>query len=104
MTGRSNSRLRKMLAARGIFPEEEISRIENAAISGRCSIQSYIISEGLLDEGRLLSMVAESEGLEFINLHEVAPEESAIKAVPAKFTWHYDFVPIKLDGNMLLSR
>ncbi|MFA6636328.1 MAG: ATPase, T2SS/T4P/T4SS family [Candidatus Omnitrophota bacterium] len=101
MTGRSDPRLSKLLLSEGIFTEDELNRAEKGALDRRCSLQSYLVSEGLLDEEKLLSVISRAEGMELINLHEVTAEETALKAVPAKFTWHYNFVPVKLEGNVL---
>jgi type II secretory ATPase GspE/PulE/Tfp pilus assembly ATPase PilB-like protein len=101
MTGKSDFRLIKLLLSEGIFNEDELNRAEEGALAKRCSLQSYLVLKGLLDEEKLLFVISKAEGMELINLNELKAEETALKAVPAKFTWHYNFVPVKLDGNIL---
>ena len=101
MMNKSDSRLYNILLSEGIFPDEELKRMEDSARVKKCSLQSYIVSEGLLDEDKLLSLVSKAEGMELLSLHDVEAEEAAVEVVPAKFTWHYNFVPLKLEGNVL---
>ncbi len=61
-----------------------------------------LIRMGYITEEQLLMSLADQLSLHFIsNLKEKAIPDEVIKAVPARFVWHYKFVPLSLRGTTL---
>ncbi|HAJ56317.1 MAG TPA: hypothetical protein DCL35_00945 [Candidatus Omnitrophica bacterium] len=61
-----------------------------------------LVRLGFITEEQLLMMLAEQLSIQFIpSLKNKAISEDVIKAVPARFVWHYKFMPISLKGNIL---
>ena len=60
-----------------------------------------LINMGFVTERKLLQVLAEQQGIPFVELRDIKVDENVIKNVPAKFTWHYKIAPIGLDGNVL---
>jgi len=61
-----------------------------------------LIKMGLITEAQLLSVLGEQLGLEFYpDLSKIPISKEVIKAVPARFVWHYKFMPLKLEANTL---
>lgn len=61
-----------------------------------------LVRLGFITEEQLLMMLAEQLAIQFIpSLKNKAIPEDVIKAVPARFVWHYKFMPISLKGNLL---
>lgn len=60
-----------------------------------------LIRLGLITEEKLLKVLAEQQGVAFLNLKTIEIDEDVTKKVPAKFAWHYKIMPIILKGNVL---
>jgi type II secretion system protein E len=56
---------------------------------------------GLITERKLLQVLAEQQGVRFVDLKETKIDQKAVETVPAKFAWHYKIMPVKMDGNVL---
>jgi len=49
-----------------------------------------LIRLGMITEEKLLKVLAQQQGVAFLNLKEIEIDEEVIKKVPAKFAWHYN--------------
>jgi len=65
-------------------------------------IGETLIRMGYLRDEDFYPVLAEQLGIEFIKLKEIEISDDVIKAIPAKFAFHYRFMPIKIDGNTLV--
>ena len=61
-----------------------------------------LVRLGFISEAQLLKVLAEQLSIEFIpSLKDTVVPDVIIKAVPAKFVWHYKFMPLALKDNRL---
>ncbi len=61
-----------------------------------------LVRLGFISEEQLLMTLAEQLSIQFVpSLKSKPVPEEVIKAVPARFVWHYKFMPIALKGNVL---
>ncbi|MCK9604127.1 MAG: Flp pilus assembly complex ATPase component TadA [Candidatus Omnitrophica bacterium] len=57
----------------------------------------------LIKQEQLLELLADQLGLVYYaSLKDISISEDVIKAVPAKFVWHYKFMPLKIKGKVLI--
>jgi len=61
-----------------------------------------LVRLNLITEEKLLKVLAEQQGVQFVDLKEAHIDEKVIDSVPAKFAWHYKIMPIRIDGNVLM--
>ncbi|MEK7849452.1 MAG: ATPase, T2SS/T4P/T4SS family [Candidatus Omnitrophota bacterium] len=61
-----------------------------------------LVRLGFISEEQLLMTLAEQLSIQFIpSLKDKAVPNQVIKAVPARFVWHYKFMPLALRGDLL---
>ncbi|MBI5872837.1 MAG: Flp pilus assembly complex ATPase component TadA [Candidatus Omnitrophica bacterium] len=61
-----------------------------------------LVRMGFISEDQLLMTLAEQLSIQFIpKLKDKVISDDVIRAVPARFVWHYKFMPIALKGNLL---
>ncbi|MFH0763888.1 MAG: ATPase, T2SS/T4P/T4SS family [Candidatus Omnitrophota bacterium] len=60
-----------------------------------------LIRMGAVSESDMLHVLAEQQGIPFVDLRKTKIDESVIKSVPPKFAWHYKIMPIRMEGNIL---
>ncbi|MFH0877355.1 MAG: ATPase, T2SS/T4P/T4SS family [Candidatus Omnitrophota bacterium] len=61
-----------------------------------------LVRLGFITEDQLLMTLAEQLSIQYISgLKNKTIPDDVIKAVPARFVWHYKFVPLALKGNIL---
>lgn len=61
-----------------------------------------LVRLGFISEEQLLMTLAEQLSIQFIpSLKDKTVPEQVIKAVPARFVWHYKFMPLALRGDLL---
>jgi len=60
-----------------------------------------LVRLNMITEEKLLKVLAEQQGIQFLNLKEAKISQEVIDNVPAKFAWHYKVMPTRIDGNVL---
>jgi type II secretion system protein E len=60
-----------------------------------------LVRLNLISEEKLLKVLAEQQGIQFLDIKEITIPDSVIENVPAKFAWHYKIMPTRIDGNVL---
>ncbi|OIO36234.1 MAG: hypothetical protein AUJ74_03190 [Candidatus Omnitrophica bacterium CG1_02_44_16] len=61
-----------------------------------------LVRLGIISEEQLLMALAEQLSIQFIpSLKDKTVPDQVIKAVPARFVWHYKFMPLALRGDLL---
>jgi len=89
------------LLSEGPFSGDELKKAAKKAREMDVALHEYLLDNKRMQEDKLLSIISGITHIPFVNLHDIEVEEAAIKAVPAKFTWHYKFVPLSLESNKL---
>ena len=92
----------EMLIERNLITPDQLEAglIEQKKSGGY--IGETLIRMGYMRDEDFYPVLAEQLGIEFIRLKEAEISDDVIKAIPAKFAFHYRFMPIRIDGNTLV--
>ncbi len=76
---------------------------ESVKLSSEQNIPFYkiLLDNKYIEEDNLLSSMSRVMNLPVVNLKKIAIDEKAVKSVPVRFAWHYEFMPVKSEGNKL---
>ncbi|HNX90704.1 MAG TPA: ATPase, T2SS/T4P/T4SS family [Candidatus Omnitrophota bacterium] len=86
----------------GLLSEEVINKAIELSKNEKVPFLLYLQSNNLVPEENLLKIESELSSIPFVSLQETIIEESAIRAVPVRVAWHYEFIPVSLEGNKLV--
>lgn len=89
------------LLEKKLISEKKLVKAESESKKSNVSLPRYLIDTEMIDEEKLLALMASIINVPFVNLKKSTIEEEAVKAVPVRFVWHYEFMPIKLEGRKL---
>ncbi|MFC1755133.1 ATPase, T2SS/T4P/T4SS family [Thermoproteota archaeon] len=95
------SDLCKKLIKERIVSEKTLKKIEEEFKKSDASFMSCLVTSKVVEEDELLSIMSDLINIPLINLSKVVVDDSAVKAVPVKIAWYYEFVPIKKEGKKL---
>jgi type II secretion system protein E len=65
------------------------------------ALGAVFVRMGFISERQLLQILAEQQGISFVEFKDIKIDEKAVKSVPAKFAVHYKVMPIAVDGHIL---
>src|SRR4030042_1862324 len=88
-----------ILVSKGVISE---AQLKEALKQKTGFLKHALIKMGLTTEEKFLRVIAEQYKASFLNLKETPINPAAIKAVPAKFAWHYQIMPLRLVGRTLV--
>ncbi len=98
---RFETELRNSIIKQSLIKEEDFEQAILEAEKLNLPLSTYLLDNHLIEEDKLLSIMSSIINVPYINLKEISIDAAAIKAVPVKFAWHYEFMPIKLVGKKL---
>jgi type II secretory ATPase GspE/PulE/Tfp pilus assembly ATPase PilB-like protein len=93
--------LEQKLLQDGLVAEQALTQAREIAGRTFRSLAEVLVENDLVDETDLLKIVAEQNGLAFLDLKELAIDPAVIRSVPAKLAAHYTIMPVKLEGGTL---
>ncbi|MEE8359987.1 MAG: ATPase, T2SS/T4P/T4SS family, partial [Candidatus Omnitrophota bacterium] len=91
----------QMLIKRGLITSEQLEAGLREQKKHGGYIGENLIKMGFLTENQFYPVLSEQLGIEFVTIKDINISPDVIKAIPAKFTSHYRFIPIKLEGDLL---
>lgn len=94
-------RLGEFLVEKGIITTKELELAVSQQQKTKKLLGQVLIEMGLVGEKKLLQILAEQQGLTFVELKNIKVDEKVLKSVPAKFAWHYKIMPIDISDNVL---
>ena len=94
-------RLGEILVEKRIISAKELELAVNEQQKTKKLLGEVLVNMGFVTERKLLQVLAEQQGVSFLELKDLVIDEKVIKAVPAKFIWHYKIVPIGISDNVL---
>lgn len=94
-------RIGEILVEKQLITEEQLARAVGEHQKSKEFLGQTLIRLGFISEEKLLKILAEQQGITFLNLRDVKFDDEIIKKMPAKFAWHYKIMPITLKGNVL---
>jgi type II secretion system protein E len=91
----------EILVEKGILTKEHLEEaIQEQKRTGEF-IGTCLIRLGYISEKELLIVLSGQFGISYQDLKEVSIDDNLITTIPAKYVWHYKFMPLKLKGNTL---
>jgi type II secretory ATPase GspE/PulE/Tfp pilus assembly ATPase PilB-like protein len=95
-------KLGELLIKRGVLSQAQLDLALREHNKTGELLGKALIRFGFITEEQLLKSLAEQLSIQFVpNLKNKTVPESVIKAVPARFVWHYKFMPLALKENLL---
>jgi len=101
MAVKKNTLLGQMLLGRDLVT---VDQLEKALVEQKKTgdfIGTTLVKLGFLTEEKVLPVLAEQLNLKYVKIKELKIDPSVIKKVPAKFTSHYKFMPVNMEGDTL---
>lgn len=97
------ARIGELLIERGFLTPAQLQEsLEESKRTGEI-LGRVLVKMGFVGQHQILMTLAEQMGLTcYASLKGFEVSAEVIKAVPAKFVWHYKFMPLKLTGRALL--
>ncbi len=95
-------KLGEMLIRRGILTQTQLDMALSEHNRSGEMLGKALIRLGFISEEQLLMTLAEQLAIPFVpSLKERKITEDVIQRVPARFVWHYKFMPLALSDNTL---
>lgn len=94
-------RLGDILVEKRIITPKELEEALKEHKDKKEFLGQTLIRLGLITERRMLQVLADQQGVAFVDLKSVEIEPAAVEKIPAKFAWHYKIMPVRLQGNIL---
>ena len=96
------AQLEELLLARGLITQEQLAEARYQAAERGRSVGRVVIELGFVQEGSLVSILAEQLGMEFIDLTEASIDASAVVMVPEGTARRHSCIPVRFDGDRLV--
>ncbi|MFA5164256.1 MAG: ATPase, T2SS/T4P/T4SS family [Candidatus Omnitrophota bacterium] len=94
-------RLGDILVEKKIITAYELEQAVKEQQKTKEPLGSVLVRMGFISERQLLQILAEQQGISFVEFKDIRIDENAVKSVPAKFAVHYKVMPIAIDGHLL---
>jgi len=91
----------QMLIARGLITSEQLEIGLSQQKKHGGYIGENLIKLGFIKEEDFYPVLSEQIGIEFVGLKDYSIPIEVIKSIPPKFAFHYKFMPLKFEGNIL---
>ena len=95
-------RIGDILIEKQIITQQELDLALKEHQNTKEFLGQTLVRLNIITEEKLLKVLAEQQGIEFLDLKETKISDSVIESVPAKFAWHYKIMPTRIDGNVLM--
>ena len=95
-------KLGELLIKRGVLSQAQLDLALREHNKTGELLGKALIRFGFITEEQLLKTLAEQLSIQYVsNLKNKVVPDDVIKAVPARFVWHYKFMPLALKENLL---
>jgi len=94
-------RIGDILIEKHIITQQELDLALKEHQNTKEFLGQTLVRLNFVTEEKLLRVLAEQQGIQFVDLKETTIPDSVIENVPAKFAWHYKVMPTRIDGNVL---
>ncbi len=92
----------QMLIKRGFVTSEQLEAGLREQKKHGGYIGENLIKLGFLKPDDLYEALSVQLGIEFVRIKSISIPPEIIKTIPAKFTFHYRFMPLRMDGSVLV--
>ncbi|EKD27499.1 MAG: Type II secretion system protein E [uncultured bacterium] len=93
--------LLKDLQDQGLITDDEFTFLLKDFQTRSSDVLTSLLSIDLMNEDEVIPFIAKSLNIQWINLKEFKFNTSLPSEVPAKIAYHYSFVPLSLEKNVL---
>ncbi len=94
-------RLGEILLEKKLITQEQLKdAVEEQKKTGEF-LGLILVKLGMASESAILRVLADQQGIRFVDLKSMKIDEKTIKSVPAKFAWHYKIMPVSVAGKAL---
>lgn len=94
-------RLGEILVEKGIISQEELKLALKEQHQTKEMLGHVLVRMGFVTEKKMLQVLAQQQGIKFVDPREMNIADKVIKCVPAKFVWHYNIIPISIKDDVL---
>ncbi len=94
-------RIGDILVEKKIITQEDLDLAIKEHQNTKEFLGQALVRLNMITEEKLLKVLAEQQGITFLDLKETKIDQKVIESVPAKFAWHYKIMPVRIDGNVL---
>jgi type IV pilus assembly protein PilB len=84
-----------------ILTKDDLEEAVVGAGKGKIPLYTYLQQNKVVPERTILKVLADLINIPYLNLKNTVIEELALHAVPVKMAWHYEIMPVSLNGNVL---
>jgi type IV pilus assembly protein PilB len=96
-----SSQLIEIVKRHGLVDERQLQEVtEEHARSGK-SIAQVLQDFGIMDEPRLLELVAQELGTEYVDLEKTELAADVLQSIPASVARMYGAIPVRTEGNLV---
>ncbi|ACH38298.1 type II secretion system ATPase PulE [Citrifermentans bemidjiense Bem] len=95
-------RLGDILLERGDLTQDQLAYALDKQHSTKERLGIICLADGLISDIVLAMALAEQFGLEYVDLKGVRPDESLFNFIPPEVTFRFHFVPLDLQGDLLV--
>src|SRR5688572_12406639 len=96
-----NKRVVRLLEEKGVVDSEKLKEAQALAEQRTAFISTVLIEQKLVDERKLLGIIAESTKLPPIDLRLITPEPSVLAGFPQDLAFQHHLFPVARIGNIL---
>ncbi len=101
MWSKSDEIILDALRKKDLLPEEELLGLAKGAKTSEMAFIFLVTKRCGISESQVMQFVAEDLNLGYLNLKDTKIDKAVIDAVPYKFAWHYKFLPVEIQNNIL---
>ncbi len=94
--------LEQILVSQGVVDSEGLQKARNYSMVVGVDIRDALWQQKLAPQEVVMQAYAESEGLPYIDLKEIEPDENLVERVPAVIARQYSCVPVMIDQEALI--
>ncbi len=92
-------RIGELLVERGAITQPQLEAALAAQKRTRQKLGACLIQQGVISEAQLASVMAESMGVEFVDLSKITVDWSAIHMLRARFCENHELFPFGVEGK-----
>ncbi|MBI2870631.1 MAG: Flp pilus assembly complex ATPase component TadA [Candidatus Omnitrophica bacterium] len=101
MAKRLNVRLGDLLIEKGIITQAQLDQVLKEKEESGGFFAQALIRLGIVTEEKVLPILAEQLGIEYVRVNSLQVDRTAIEKVPARFAVYYKLMPVRFEDNLL---
>ncbi len=91
-----------ILVREGLVTDEDLQVARGIQAESGEALTRVLVDESMIDEAKLVRVLAEHMGIEYVNLADVTVDPTAALLIPETLARRYSVIPYAFDGDALL--